>query len=201
MLAACGVASLVAAVGVVNAFVGRTPPEVSHLTSSAYVARQKLDQAATMALNAPAETLSWSGNSTHAEQGYKIQFSALQVADVLSIRMTITNPQEQSAPTDSSELHLRRAESDPGVLRRISPGVWEGAVPVYLFLGRGEERLRLVGTAHITVAGSSSLTARISVAYPELGETDTNAPHGITLWRDASGGYRFSLSEAIELKR
>jgi hypothetical protein len=115
--------------------------------------------------------------------------------------MTIANTAEPTIPTSINELRLRRAESDPGVLRRVSADKWLGDVPVYLFLERGEERLRLVGTAHVTVTGSIALTAHISVAYPELEANKADEPKHMALWQDASGGYRFSLSETIELKR
>jgi hypothetical protein len=200
--AACGIGSLIIAAGVVNTlFAGKVRGTLEN-APSAHTARQKLEQASNLALNAPAETLSWAGATTNPDQNYKLQISALQMADVISVRMAVFEASERTAlPLHGKQMRFRQLESDPGVLRKVAPERWQGDLPVYIFLTDGEKRQRLVGAAHVAVTGGSSLTAHISVTLPELNEGTAAKQSGLSVLQHTDGSYSFSLSDTLELKR
>jgi hypothetical protein len=202
ILAACGIGSLLLAAGVANLLSAGAVRDSSSHVPSAYLARQKLEHAAHVALNAPAETLNWSGTTTRPDQGYKIQLSALQVADVISARFMIADTSEKMPLSAAvSEVRLRHVESDPGVLRKVAPERWKGDLPVYIFLTHGEKKLRVLGLAHVIVSGGASLSARVSVIHPH-NNPEVEAPQdGLSASQAAEGDYRFSLVDTVVLTR
>lgn len=161
---------------------------------SPFEARQRLEEASLAAITASKTADIWSGESKYGAR-YVAQVSALKTSGMVSVRLSVRG----TLPESDTEFTLRRAETDPAILAEVEPGKWSAAVPLYLFLSRGDQFTSVVGEARISISGADAPIATLEVAYPGAPKPEALAASHALQVSPHAAPFALNFTESIKL--